>query len=178
MIVPVYNEAENFPALLAEIEHHVPPPFVLHVVYDFDEDTTVPVARAMAAEPALAPAAEEPLRPRRRRRDPDGLSGGWPRPGPGDHGRPFRRPARRSPDPGPVPPGLSHRLPEPLRAGRQPVGRAEAQAPAEPDRRGCRSGCSPDFRPTTRPTISVSTTRPWSTSWGSRAPAGSSWPSS
>ena len=50
LIVPVYNEAENFPALLAEIERSIPQPFVLHVVYDFDEDTTVPVARAFAQE--------------------------------------------------------------------------------------------------------------------------------
>ena len=50
LIVPVYNEAENFPALLAEIEQHIPPPFVLHVVYDFDEDTTVPVARKLAED--------------------------------------------------------------------------------------------------------------------------------
>ena len=48
LIVPVYNEAENFPALLAEIEQHIPPPFVLNVVYDFDEDTTVPVVRRLA----------------------------------------------------------------------------------------------------------------------------------
>jgi glycosyltransferase involved in cell wall biosynthesis len=50
LIVPVYNEAENFPALLAEIEHCIPPPFVLYVVYDFDEDTTVPVARKLAED--------------------------------------------------------------------------------------------------------------------------------
>jgi dolichol-phosphate mannosyltransferase len=50
LIVPVYNEAENFPALLAEIEQHIPPPFVLHVVYDFDEDTTVPVVRGLATD--------------------------------------------------------------------------------------------------------------------------------
>jgi dolichol-phosphate mannosyltransferase len=50
LIVPVYNEAENFPALLAQIERFIPEPFVLHVVYDFDEDTTVPVARAFAKE--------------------------------------------------------------------------------------------------------------------------------
>ncbi|MGD0045073.1 MAG: glycosyltransferase, partial [Isosphaeraceae bacterium] len=50
LIVPVYNEAENFPALLAEIEQHIPPPFVLHVVYDFDEDTTVSVVRRLAED--------------------------------------------------------------------------------------------------------------------------------
>ncbi len=47
LIVPVYNEAENFPALVAEVERHIPPPFVMNVVYDFDEDTTVPVARRL-----------------------------------------------------------------------------------------------------------------------------------
>jgi dolichol-phosphate mannosyltransferase len=43
VIVPVYNEGENFPALVAEVERHLPHPFVMHVVYDFDEDNTVPV---------------------------------------------------------------------------------------------------------------------------------------
>jgi glycosyltransferase involved in cell wall biosynthesis len=50
LIVPVYNEAENFPGLLAEVERHVPPPWVMHVIYDFDEDTTVPVALGYAAD--------------------------------------------------------------------------------------------------------------------------------
>ena len=50
LIVPVYNEAANFPNLVAEVERHVPAPYNLYVVYDFDEDTTVPVARALAAE--------------------------------------------------------------------------------------------------------------------------------
>jgi glycosyltransferase involved in cell wall biosynthesis len=49
LIVPVYNEAANFPFLLAEVERHIPRPFVMHVVYDFDEDDTVPVARSLAA---------------------------------------------------------------------------------------------------------------------------------
>lgn len=49
LIVPVYNEAENFPRLVAEIEKHIPAPFTMFVVYDFDADTTVPVARDMAA---------------------------------------------------------------------------------------------------------------------------------
>jgi glycosyltransferase involved in cell wall biosynthesis len=50
LIVPVYNEAANFPNLVAEVERHVPAPFNLYVVYDFDEDTTVPVAKALAAD--------------------------------------------------------------------------------------------------------------------------------
>jgi glycosyltransferase involved in cell wall biosynthesis len=49
LIVPVYNEADNFPALVAEVEQKIPQPFILYMIYDFDEDTTVPVARALAA---------------------------------------------------------------------------------------------------------------------------------
>jgi dolichol-phosphate mannosyltransferase len=49
LIVPVYNEAENFPRLVAEVEHAIEPPFTLYMVYDFDGDTTVPPARELAA---------------------------------------------------------------------------------------------------------------------------------
>jgi dolichol-phosphate mannosyltransferase len=48
IVVPVYNEAENFPAFHASIERHVRTPFRLLVVYDRDEDTTVPVAQEIA----------------------------------------------------------------------------------------------------------------------------------
>ena len=48
LIVPVYNEAENFPRLVAEVERHVPPPYTMLVIHDFDEDTTLPVARSLA----------------------------------------------------------------------------------------------------------------------------------
>lgn len=47
LIVPVYNEAENFPGLVREVERHVPPPFTLLAVYDHDADTTLPVARRL-----------------------------------------------------------------------------------------------------------------------------------
>ncbi|NUQ64137.1 MAG: glycosyltransferase family 2 protein [Pirellulales bacterium] len=60
LIVPVYNEAENFPRLVAEIERHIPPPFRVLVVYDFEEDSTLPVARRLAAErPWLCPVRNE-----------------------------------------------------------------------------------------------------------------------
>ncbi len=49
LLVPVRNEAGSFAALVAEIERHVPPPFVVWVVYDFEEDTTVPIARELAS---------------------------------------------------------------------------------------------------------------------------------
>ncbi len=49
LIVPVYNEAENIRNLLGEVERRVPQPFRVLIVYDFAEDTTVPVVREMAA---------------------------------------------------------------------------------------------------------------------------------
>lgn len=56
LVVPVYNEAENFPRLVAEVERHVPEPFTLYMVYDFEGDTTLPVARELAARrPWLVP---------------------------------------------------------------------------------------------------------------------------
>lgn len=48
ILVPVYNEAQNFPRLIAEVERHLRMPLTLHMLYDFDEDTTVPVARDLA----------------------------------------------------------------------------------------------------------------------------------
>lgn len=49
LIVPVFNEQENFPRLVAQIEQQIPQPFEMFVVYDFEEDTTLPVARELAA---------------------------------------------------------------------------------------------------------------------------------
>jgi len=49
LIVPVYNEHENFPRLIEQVERDIPQPFRLLMVYDFDGDTTVPVARELAA---------------------------------------------------------------------------------------------------------------------------------
>lgn len=45
IITPVYNEGANFPALYAEVKKHIKTPHKLVVVYDFDEDDTVPVAK-------------------------------------------------------------------------------------------------------------------------------------
>jgi glycosyltransferase involved in cell wall biosynthesis len=45
LVVPVFNEAENFPALLDQVERLVPHPWRMFVVYDFDEDNTIPVVR-------------------------------------------------------------------------------------------------------------------------------------
>ncbi|MFY9532175.1 MAG: glycosyltransferase [Candidatus Acidiferrales bacterium] len=47
IIVPVYNEAENFPALRSALQS-IHSPFEVFVVYDFDQDNTIPaVERAI-----------------------------------------------------------------------------------------------------------------------------------
>ena len=45
VITPVYNEAENFPALYKAVRQKIKTPHKLVVVYDFDGDTTVPVVK-------------------------------------------------------------------------------------------------------------------------------------
>lgn len=45
VITPVYNEGENFPGLYKAVKKNIKTPHELIVVYDFDEDTTVPVAK-------------------------------------------------------------------------------------------------------------------------------------
>lgn len=45
IITPVYNEGENFPALYEQVKANVKTPHKFVVVYDFDEDNTVPVAQ-------------------------------------------------------------------------------------------------------------------------------------
>ena len=49
IIVPVFNEGGNFPALWNELTAGVKLPFTAYVVYDFDEDDTVPVVSATIA---------------------------------------------------------------------------------------------------------------------------------
>jgi glycosyltransferase involved in cell wall biosynthesis len=50
LVVPVYNEGENFTRLFDEIRSKIRLPFRLYVVYDFDEDNTLPVARRLQQE--------------------------------------------------------------------------------------------------------------------------------
>ncbi len=45
IIVPVYNEAVNFPILYEQIAKNIKTKHILVVVYDFDEDTTLPIVR-------------------------------------------------------------------------------------------------------------------------------------
>lgn len=47
IVIPVYNEDKAFPKTLAAVNKYVTTPHTVLVVYDFDEDTTVPVARKL-----------------------------------------------------------------------------------------------------------------------------------
>lgn len=50
IVIPVYNEGGNFAALWRELCSQVRSEFVALVVYDFPEDDTVPVVKAIAAQ--------------------------------------------------------------------------------------------------------------------------------
>jgi glycosyltransferase involved in cell wall biosynthesis len=47
MIMPVYNEAENIISAVDRIENEIKTPHEIAIVYDFDEDTTLPPARKL-----------------------------------------------------------------------------------------------------------------------------------
>jgi dolichol-phosphate mannosyltransferase len=50
IIIPVYNEGANFRDLWKEMVTSLAADFMAYVVYDFDEDDTVPVVRAIVSE--------------------------------------------------------------------------------------------------------------------------------
>jgi glycosyltransferase involved in cell wall biosynthesis len=50
IVVPVFNEPDNIGPTLRQLQAAVHTPAEVLVVYDFDEDTTLPVVRAMQAE--------------------------------------------------------------------------------------------------------------------------------
>jgi dolichol-phosphate mannosyltransferase len=52
VVLPVYNEGANLRAWWEQAKPHLPPEGRVHVVYDFDEDDTLPVARQLAVEGA------------------------------------------------------------------------------------------------------------------------------
>jgi len=45
IVIPVYNEAENIGETLIAIKRKIKTPYSIYIVYDFDEDNTLPVAR-------------------------------------------------------------------------------------------------------------------------------------
>ncbi len=57
LVIPVYNEGANFPALWNAVSSQIHSRFRAFVVYDFDEDNTVPVLRQVisAGETRLIP---------------------------------------------------------------------------------------------------------------------------
>jgi dolichol-phosphate mannosyltransferase len=50
IVIPVYNEGANFPALWEEMTEHLDFPFSALVAYDFDGDDTLPVVRRIIGE--------------------------------------------------------------------------------------------------------------------------------
>ncbi|MGI8703865.1 MAG: glycosyltransferase family 2 protein, partial [Candidatus Limnocylindrales bacterium] len=50
IVLPVYNEGENVEPVLRALSEAVTTPHELVVVYDFDEDTTIPVVRRLESE--------------------------------------------------------------------------------------------------------------------------------
>lgn len=50
IIIPVFNEGVNFPSLWEEMDSLIRSPFRALVVYDFDEDDTVPVVQRLVAQ--------------------------------------------------------------------------------------------------------------------------------
>ena len=50
IIIPVYNEGGNFPRLWAEISSQIRSEFQALVIYDFDEDDTVPLVKGIIAQ--------------------------------------------------------------------------------------------------------------------------------
>ncbi|MGC2110018.1 MAG: glycosyltransferase [Candidatus Korobacteraceae bacterium] len=49
IVIPVYNEGANFPALWSTIASSIRTPFSAIVVYDFDKDDTLPVVKGIIA---------------------------------------------------------------------------------------------------------------------------------
>src|SRR5437870_5603679 len=47
IIIPVYNEGENFPLLWSALRSKIPSDFEAIVVYDFDQDDTLPAVQAV-----------------------------------------------------------------------------------------------------------------------------------
>jgi dolichol-phosphate mannosyltransferase len=48
--IPVYNEAENIRRVLKEIEENISTPHRTNIIYDFEEDNTIPAVKAFIKE--------------------------------------------------------------------------------------------------------------------------------
>lgn len=47
IVIPVYNEGENISTAIERIENDVFTPHIINIVYDFEEDTTVPAVKSL-----------------------------------------------------------------------------------------------------------------------------------
>ena len=47
IVIPVYNEDDNIVKELQELEKHVMHEHIINIIYDFDEDTTVPIVESV-----------------------------------------------------------------------------------------------------------------------------------
>lgn len=50
ILVPVYNEGENFPSLYKQLKKSIKAPHRIVIVYDFDDDSTIPIAKKYSAK--------------------------------------------------------------------------------------------------------------------------------
>ncbi len=50
IVIPVYNEGENIAKTLEEIERKLKYPHETHIIYDFDEDDTIPAVKKFIEE--------------------------------------------------------------------------------------------------------------------------------
>jgi dolichol-phosphate mannosyltransferase len=62
VVVPVYNEGANIRAWWEEARKHLPEAAEIRLIYDFEEDDTLPVARALIAEGAPMKLVKNPVR--------------------------------------------------------------------------------------------------------------------
>src|SRR5262249_6493198 len=62
LVVPVFNEGDNFARLIAEIDAKIHAAHEIVVVYDFDEDNTLPVVRERFADRANLRLVKNPTR--------------------------------------------------------------------------------------------------------------------
>jgi dolichol-phosphate mannosyltransferase len=62
IIVPVYNEGVNIEATLRSIEQKIHFPHTIYIVYDFDEDDTLPVAQKIKQQGVPVEFLKNPVR--------------------------------------------------------------------------------------------------------------------
>lgn len=62
IIIPVYNEGENIGATLNAIEDNVRTPHRIYIVYDFDEDNTLPIVEKFITDGMNLKLVKNPVR--------------------------------------------------------------------------------------------------------------------